>query len=82
MAVVTDRNADILVRRENVGRGIWLQKGARDLVEEPIVFLVFTLRARVPPISTNPCSRVARIDVMKHGKKTGGFAPLAICIKL
>lgn len=75
MAAVKDRNADILVRSENVGRGIWLEKGARDLVEEPIVFMVFTLRARVTPVLTNPSSCVARIDVMKYGKETGGFAP-------
>lgn len=74
MAAVKDRNADILVRRGNVGRGIWLQKGARDLVEEPIIFLVFTLRARVTPLLTNPCSRVARADVIIYGKETVAFA--------
>lgn len=41
-----DRNADILVSRELVGRGAWFFGGARDLAEEPIGVLVFTLEAR------------------------------------
>lgn len=59
-----DRNADILVSRALVGRGSWLLRGTRDLLEEPMGFLGFTLEARVPTVLTNPCRRFAHVDVM------------------
>ncbi len=59
-----DRNADILLSRELVGRGSLLLRGARDPAEEPIGFLVFTLEARVTAVSTNHRRRFAHVDVM------------------
>lgn len=59
-----DRNADVLVSRELVGRGAWPLRGARDPVEEPISFLVFTLEARVRTVLTNHRRRFAHVDVM------------------
>lgn len=60
-----DRNADILVSKQRdtererklVGRGS-LGRAARDPAEEPIGFLVFTLEARVPTLSTNHRRRI------------------------
>lgn len=64
VSLLKDRNADILVSRELVGRGSWLLRGTRDPVEEPIGFLVFTLEARVGIVSTNLRRRFAHVDVM------------------
>lgn len=60
--LLRDRNADILVRRELVGRGSC--GDARDPAEEPIGFLVYTLEARVTAVLTNPRGRLAHVDVM------------------
>lgn len=67
-----DRNADILVSSELVGRGSWLWRGARDPAEGPIGFLVVALEARVTAALTNPRRRFAHVDVMQYDEEEGG----------
>lgn len=59
-----DKNADVLFSTTLVGRSPWLFEGARDWMQQPIGFMVFTLKARVTAALTNTRRRSQHVDVM------------------
>lgn len=58
------KNADVLFSTTLVGRSPWLFEGTRDWMQQPIGFMVFTLKARVTAALTNTRRRSQHVDVM------------------